>query len=83
SEGRDGVKIKLVDRQKSLAYIERQKQISALEQVKLDLELLRLEISQQMQSGDTETSASNFFEAMTGTVADVWSEDDDKKKSDE
>lgn len=93
SDGREGAKIKLVDRQRSLAFLERYFELNPIDKhrkdydaKRLDLELLRLEIAQQMQPGETETPESNFLEAMMDSAADVWSEDnnsvdtsDDKK----
>lgn len=84
SEGREGVKVKLADRQKSLDFLARYFSLNPMDQhkkeydgMKMELELLRLEAAQQMQADEPEASNSNFLDAMMGSVSDIWDEDND------
>lgn len=84
SEGREGAKIKLADRQKSLDFLARYFELNPMDRHRkeydnnrIELELLRLESAQQMQPDDEQGSSSNFMEALTNAVDDVWGEDAD------
>lgn len=43
-----------------------------LEQRRLDLDLMKIEVSQQATTHDTDSSTSNFLDAMMGVTDDVW-----------
>ena len=78
SEGRDGAKIKLADRQRSLSFLERYFKLNPTDKHRMEyddkryeLELLKLEAMQQMSHEESDTS-SNFMEALMGVADEVW-----------
>ena len=80
-QGRDGVSIKLADRQKAIAWLTMffemnpsDKHRKEFEQRKLELELIKLE----MQTKDGEEDApeqDNFLDALNDTAKKAWSDD--------
>ena len=65
SVGRDGgIRLKLADRQKSLAYLERQKLISRIDRERLELERQRIKAMNLAQGGTTSAN-EQLVEALT------------------
>lgn len=81
SQGRDGIKIKLQDRQKSLDFLERYFLINPMDQHKIEYENRRLEIDllkAELSGGSAgqERPDDNFLESLEAKAEEVWSDDD-------
>lgn len=89
SKGRDGAKIKLVDRMKALEWLSNYFEINpadkhrrAFENRKLEIELLKLE--SQIKDTDTEEELKdNFIDAMNATAQEVWGDGSDDRAEDQ
>jgi len=79
SEGREGARLKLADKTRSLAFLERYFELNPMDRhrkeyddKRYELELIRVEADQQLLHDGDNGSSSNFLEAMMGVVDDVW-----------
>ncbi len=80
-KGRDGVSIKLADRQKAIDWLTRffemnpsDRHRKEFDKRKLDLELLKLEM-QTKESADDTPEQDNFLDALNVAAQEVWSDD--------
>lgn len=80
-KGRDGVSIKLADRQKAIDWLTRffemnpsDRHRKEFDKRKLDLELLKLEM-QTKESTDDTPEQDNFLDALNVAAQEVWSDD--------
>lgn len=80
-KGRDGVSIKLADRQKAIDWLTRffemnpsDRHRKEFDKRKLDLELLKLEM-QTKESADDTPEQDNFLDALNASAQEVWSDD--------
>ena len=87
SEGREGVKLKLADRHKSLAFLERYFELNPMDahrkeydKKRYELDLVKAEAAAQMPQDGDQGSSSNFLEAMMGVADDVWNDTDNSDK---
>jgi len=82
SEGREGAKIKLADKQRSLAFLERYFKLNPMDTHRMEyddkrheLELVKAEAMYQVGNDEEQSGSSNFLEAMMGQVDDLWGDD--------
>lgn len=80
-QGKDGVSIKLADRQKAIDWLTRffemnpsDRHRKEFDKRKLDLELLKLEM-QTKESADDTPEQDNFLDALNASAQEVWSDD--------
>lgn len=79
-QGRDGVSIKLADRQKAIDWLTRYFEMNPtdrhrkeFDKRKLDLELLKLEMHTK-ESADNTPEQDNFLDALNASAQEVWSD---------
>lgn len=79
-QGRNGVSIKLADRQKAIDWLTRYFEMNPtdrhrkeFDKRKLDLELLKLEM-QTKESADNTPEQDNFLDALNASAQEVWSD---------
>lgn len=82
-EGKDGVGIKLLDRCKSLDWLDRYFLMNPMDQHKVEYDKRKLEIElikaeAQVKASEPEQSEnnSNFLDALNSTAKDVWSDEE-------
>lgn len=80
-QGKNGVSVKLADKQKALDWLTRYFEMNPADQHrkefdkrKLDLELLKLEM-QTKESADDTPGQDNFLDALNASAQEVWSDD--------
>jgi phage terminase small subunit len=79
-QGRDGASVKLVDRQKSLAFLERYFELNPNDRHKKDYDHKRLELEKQKQkaaAGEVfEEQDDGFIDAMKAAASGVWNDEE-------
>lgn len=77
SEGKDGVKVKLLDKMKALEWLSKRVNLLSIEdKERLEMEKEKLRVM-KIKAGDNEEEEvedDGFLEALTGTAAEVWNE---------
>nr|DAY95276.1 MAG TPA: Terminase small subunit [Caudoviricetes sp.] len=79
SEGKDGVKVKLLDKMKALQWLsDRTDLLPTHTQAKLDLEILKLEVEMnKLDNTEEEVEEDGFIEALDDTAKEVWDDEED------
>lgn len=83
-QGRDGISIKLLDRDKSLAWLDRFFMFNPMDRHrmeydkrKLELELIKLDYeAKKNEPNTTTTGTDNFLDALNAKAAEVWADDE-------
>lgn len=70
--GRNGASIKLADRQKSLAFLERYFEMNPMDQHRKAFDLARLEMERKKQGEGDEVEDDGFIEALQNSINEVW-----------
>ncbi len=74
SKGKDGVKVKLPDREKALRWLSEHMDLATTEQ-KEKVKLLQAQRRKLEDDGPEETEDDGFIEALKGRVTDLWQEE--------
>lgn len=75
-QGRDGVSIKLADRQKSLAFLEKWFELNPMDKHRKAYDTARLELERRKQGDTAEVEDDGFVEALTSAAQEVWNDED-------
>ena len=74
--GRNGASIKLADRQKSLAFLERYFEMNPMDRHRREFDLARLEMERRKQGEGEETEDDGFLAALKQSAKEVWRDEE-------
>lgn len=75
-QGRDGASVKLVDRQKSLSFLERYFELNPLDKHRKEYDDARLELERRKMGDSDEIEDDGLIEALNASAREVWSNEE-------
>ena len=84
-QGKDGISIKLADKDKAMRFLERYFEINPMDnhkkeydKRKLEIEMLKIEASMKDNANTDDEVKDNFLDALNASANEVWNGDEDK-----